>query len=73
MNPITPHWTRLAIDLDAAGNPIGCSILGLDAAGELQQLAHWTPDPFETVVECADLLATYFEARCGRQLALFDL
>lgn len=66
-----PYFVRLAVDLDPAGNPIGCSLAEHRDGQTEAPIIFFAPEPFCDVREAfSDLLTEYVDC-IGVQLPLF--
>lgn len=63
-------FTRLCVDIDAAGNVAGCSYELMDTDGPA---SIWVgaPGPFDTVHEALDMVLEAHQAQHGVQPSLF--
>lgn len=67
---MTPHWFRLSIDLDAAGNARGISYEARMADRIVAIHVLPEPGPFEAVGDLAETLLEDLESRYGIQVPL---
>jgi len=64
-------WTRLCVDVDAAGNVAGASWELHDAAGDMESMATAAFGPFDTPAEVFQSLLDAHLGQFGHHLTLF--
>lgn len=65
------YWVRCCVDLDSAGNTIGCSYEAHDRDGYLVGLYTEQPGPFETPHEAFQRIVEAVVEKFGLQPTLF--
>jgi hypothetical protein len=68
---LSPHWFRVSIDIDASGNPKGCSYEARMADRIVAIHVLPEPGPFEAPVHLLEELLTDLQERYGIQLLIF--
>jgi hypothetical protein len=66
-----PFFTRLFLDLDPAGNPIGRGAIAYENGTETATLWFTVPGPFDSILDAWSELVTEWAESVGEQLELF--